>query len=117
MRVNLKKITKEWYEILRQEGFKDIENHDGSLKPIIRRDHVKVKNFEIHREYFMLCADYLNRAKFSSEMEKRIWELNCEGHSLRMICKEVNTYYKKVITIIHKHLILSGIKDGKWKKY
>lgn len=94
--IHLKKI---WYQRLKDDGFKDIETFQGFLKDWpaqrIRRDFTPEKIQE-KQEYFRAASELYWEHTFDSSLEKKIWQLHCEGNSYREIAYTLKTPENKV---------------------
>lgn len=82
-------LQKIWYDKLKETGFYDIEKPSGILKAEIY--HVEWKKALNEREsreaYRDWAQTFLNRYRFKSELEKRVWECHCDGLSIRETAK------------------------------
>ena len=87
-----KALKNEWYQKLKDEGFKDAEN-DFGLKvyhaAAFSRETNAIKN-ETKETYFTLAQHFLQSHKFESSLHELIWAYRCEGLSFRNIAKKVN---------------------------
>lgn len=111
-----KKLQKEWYEKLKKEGFDNIERKDGSVRGLGSSRNSPGnpghnKGYHWHErevynkskeEYFRLAGHFLYEHKFSSKLERYIWELHANGLGVRSI---VSTLHEL------KNPINSGQKD------
>lgn len=124
----LRKLRKEWYYRLQQEGFKDIETEEGFLKSWtidkvnrrLYRGHNKkdvlgfteysatesVSRFSDIQNYYRLCGFFLHDYNFTDEVQKLIWEMHCENISYRKISKNLKALGIKkgntaVLVVIH----------------
>lgn len=96
-----------WYDIAKQTGFEDCEYANGVVKTEVNYRAAKLKVKASIKNYFSLASDILHSHEFKTELEKQIWDLHCQGLSIRETNKQVNC---PVSTI---HLILKRIQ----KKY
>ncbi len=110
---NLKKLQKEWYKKLQEEGFIDIETHSHKDTPLTTWHSLKWKNLSLEvmettLEYNSMARDLLNTHDFQTETHKRIWELHCDGLSKRKIEKILQTtenpYKREAIGLIIKNI-------------
>lgn len=112
----------EWYRKLKEEGFEDIEfefkdGRGGSLK----RFHSKffVSRFkeglpQAKEDYYRACAEFMLCHKFKDTREQRIWELHCDGMSVRKIAVEID-WHKDLVnrTIMAlEDIMWGGIGNG-----
>ena len=103
---NFKSLRDEWYQILKEDGFNDIEQTDGLLKFWTNTRFRVVHNVELYeskKKYFELAGQYCHDGIFKSEINRKIWQLHSEGLSIREIAdkiKETSKNYKK--SKVHK---------------
>lgn len=88
-RTELQLLTDTWYKRLAAEGFKDIENRGGSLNSASPRsfrskDPIQRQAIE---DYYSICYQFLIEYKFTTEIEKVMWEYHTNGISIRNISK------------------------------
>jgi DNA-binding NarL/FixJ family response regulator len=62
----------------------DIEDGSAKLKgPSVSklRNHIKAlgSTVELHARYYQLATQLLHRFTFTSQTERRVWELHCDG--------------------------------------
>ena len=109
-----KNLQKEWYRILEDGGFEDIEIFNKkTMEPIheftgiknnsFRQSKAKMDQHEYIEEYFIRARQYLSSHTFTCQIEKQIWELHSDGVSQRKIALEVGIRRDKVRKIIDKH--------------
>lgn len=84
-------LRAEWYQKLKDEGFKDIEHHHkddyaNSVTTQSRHFSDEVLRNSV-QEYYNMAYHFLNEYKFENEKEKIIWEYYTEGLSYREIAK------------------------------
>lgn len=82
-----KQQQKEWYEKIKQDGFKDLENENEKIKPEIFSAH---RIFKINESDQQDNRYILNNFNFKKELHKKIFELYASGLSSRKIEKEIN---------------------------
>src|SRR5271165_3525275 len=92
---NFNKLKDKWYKKLKQSGFEDAENSDGTLK-------------EFHSFKFISAASQLRQRKregyqrnidqFSKKRLAAIWNAHCKGVTER----EIASVFKCSKTCIHK---------------
>lgn len=116
-----KTLFQEWNERLRAEGHAEIE--DFSLpEPALKRSHNLKWRFEGAPEkvehgtrYYDLASDLLHWFCFQLPQHRLIWEMHCEGLSVRKIALRINEakFNKtKVHDIIKLIELESGIRHG-----
>ena len=90
-----KKLQKKWYEKLKRDGFRDIENLCEALI-----DHQNVYDFsqrigfrsllfESIRDYYYWASDMIILGKFKTLRDRKIWVLHAMGRSSREIAEVV----------------------------
>lgn len=101
----LDELKAKWYKRLQKDGFKDIEKPDGSLKMDAHYNTMyNYRNpiiYDAKERYYQLASQFLHDHKFSSRLEKFIWEQHCEGVGIVNIVKEIkrkglSTYKREV---------------------
>lgn len=99
---SFKKLQKKWYDKLKKEGFKDIEQSDGNLKEwassrLLTPGHMPSRTLwnDSVEQYFRLAGFFLNDYEFKSELEKYIWSLHCDGRSIKDIVKVITSKKKR----------------------
>lgn len=117
---DFKKLQAEWDKKLKDDGFEDAENRDGTLKiwhdlhfrkP--SHDTNQRADFEATSEYYRLTSQFLHSHQFSSLSERHIWELHCEGKSVKQFRSEDVKYQQKVYQILNK--LIKEMKS-KWNQ-
>lgn len=113
---SFKALQNKWYQKLKEEGFKEIEDTD-SPKEFLKSWH---SHYFFHRysadeiqegqDYFRMCDDFYWRyASFKNKTEKEIWRLHSEGYSRRKIAILL-LQQKKQISDSSVQIILSKLK-------
>jgi DNA-binding CsgD family transcriptional regulator len=102
-------LKKQWYSILKESGFEDIESPNGMLKHNRHAPRTDSGSklcqplvYEITTAYFSRASEYLHNGTFLSDVEKTIWELHCEGYSLRETAKELKTSLRNVFLTMRR---------------
>ncbi len=96
----LKKLTKEWYKILKRTGFEDIEHDEYNLKRASRSHaapgqnsgtdiSVTLERQAITAEYFRLAGFFLNDHTFECPFDEYLWTQHAAGLSYRDIYKKL----------------------------
>lgn len=108
------KLKLKWNKRLKDSGFEDIENADGSLKPEVDyRSMDSTRGDILHdgrQEYYYVAQDFLNRGKFATLLDYTVWKLHTEGTSYRDIGNELKLTFYKVRSIVKKIQRLAGVK-------
>jgi hypothetical protein len=99
-------VRKKWYAKLKKTGFKDIEKNDYTLKEyssIFAKDKA-VRSWDAKTAYYYMATQFLNTYKFSSELDRIIWEYHTNAISIRNITK-----------ILNKTKVLRTNRDAIWQ--
>ena len=97
---NLIALRDEWYQRLKDEGFIDCETYKkGIYIEVTLLKHTAFQEMQRARraqelgftEYYRMIASYLWEGTFTNALERRVWELHCEGWSYGRI----SAYLKK----------------------
>lgn len=113
MAKNFEKLKDKWYKKLLDSGFNDIENPDGSLKAILDARTIAnaLQNKESREAYYSQAFSFLNENfETLTSLEYRVWNLHCEGRTLRTIAKTTRATFYRVRTIINKLQKLAGLR-------
>lgn len=116
-----KALLGKWNKKLEKEGFEDIETTDGRLKGISHADffkaHYNRTTDQAKEEYYRYAGYFLYEHKFSSELERKIWELHIEGVGIREIVillkkRNYKVYKRKVHELLRPmvELLLEKMK-------
>lgn len=108
-----KRLKKDWYKKLSDEGFDDIELPSGFVVPAFsHKTHKKDVNYEAQAEYYDQCLSYLHYGKFTKKMDKEVWELHCDGVTVRATAKKLGLSQSSVFRRIEKHRKrMKGVKQ------
>lgn len=104
------KLKAKWEKKLKNSGFNDIENADGSLKAEVDPRTIAYALKDGRSEYYMQATQFLNRFKFSTALERSVWHMHSEGSSFRTIASVYDMTFYKVRTTINKLQKLAGLK-------
>lgn len=106
---NFKRIQKQWYQKLKDDGFKDIEEEsNGRYGDLIKLESSVFRykrNMASTQVYFSRAFSFLNSYRFKNPVHKYIWELHCHGFTERKIAEHV--IYKKSMV----HAIISKLAE------
>jgi hypothetical protein len=107
-----KALKAKWDKKLKNTGFEDVENEDGSLKA---STHPKAISFalrdkEEREAYYGIATQLLHTYTFVDEIEKRIWEMHCEGIAVRHIMKELDMGHHKIELVIDRMQRIGKLK-------
>lgn len=107
-----KRLKDKWDEKLRNSGFEDIENSDGTLKVDTDPRTVShaLKEKESRETYYSIARSFLVDYEFTKKLEKDIWENHCEGIGARSIAKKLEVTTYRVESIITQLQTLAGLK-------
>lgn len=101
---SFKKLFERWNKKLEKSGHKDIENFALPEPALKKWEKIMFINFDTSsiistEEYFSMAQDFLNNNKFHSKIHEKIWELHCEGLSVRQIENKIKKKGFKKSTI------------------
>jgi hypothetical protein len=90
-----KALFEKWNGILEKNGHKEIENFSLPDAPLKTWHNLKWKNLDPNKvsdiqKYYEEAFELLKTYVFKTETHRRIWELHCEGVSVRMISRIIN---------------------------
>lgn len=119
-----KALHAKWEKRLEKEGLPDLETADGQLKGISHasffKAHYNQVDAEAKEEYYRQAGYFLYDHKFQTELERKIWELHCEGVSIRDIVVILKKkHYRVYKRLVHETLrpmvvtLLERIKGNK----
>ena len=112
-----------WYKKLKESGFEDAEK--GEFLTRNHRQDILRKVFDLNWldtvEYFSEASNFLHSYEFKRELDRKIWELHCEGLSGDEISEKLKSSEKdtsgtgatQVYFMIDK---LKSIMVSKWKR-
>jgi hypothetical protein len=90
-----KELKAKWDKKLEKSGLENIEQEDGNLKNWSSRVFSssrsginvedRIEYYKSVEGYYRTAGQFLHEYKFKSNKEKLIWELHCEGLSVREI--------------------------------
>jgi hypothetical protein len=105
----IRELQAEWYKKLKESGFEDIEYRDGQLKAETKRGKQFIEMRESSYDFYDIASSFLEKGEFDHELDRKIWELFCDGISIRNSAKTLHTYKFKVHTTINKYKVKFGI--------
>jgi hypothetical protein len=90
---SFQKLFKKWNLILKEDGFKDVEDFSPPEPLLIHWDSFRFQrggrlrwNQEFGEAYYSLASALLTDGfKFGSDFARRVWELHCQGRTIRAI--------------------------------
>lgn len=91
-KVDFKKLQEKWYKKLEKSGFHDIESDEDNLKvwsSIFAAKHTK-EVLQAKISYYQMASSFLEEYKFSSNVDKIIWEYHTNGIGVRDIAATLN---------------------------
>lgn len=118
MRQNTKEfidLQKEYYDRLAKDGFDDIEDVTNEERRLIEwhsfdQHPIDPLVAEAIREYYTAASRLLYSHSFKNKTEKRIWELYCEGMTIREIESKLGRLKKSRIHRIISEISLEIVK-------
>ena len=85
-----KALKNEWYSKLKESGFDDVEQNDADEN--LKQWHAfyfqarhDPDAFSYKEVYFQNAQSFLEAHEFETEFQRIVWDLHCEGGSLRQI--------------------------------
>lgn len=90
-----KALEQKWYKKLAESGFVDAEDTSREDMPLKAwhdqyfRRRYNVTTFAAKQSYYQRCQDFSHSYNFTDLHEKRVWDLHCEGVSVREIGKKL----------------------------
>lgn len=103
----LKELTDKWYDLLKKDGFVDIEDSRQRLK---NKDHrtIGFQNQEIIRNFFLALDSYLITAELEP-LHRNILQLYTQGIFLKEIARRVGRSEPRIRQIIkhYKEVIIA----------
>lgn len=109
-----KKLESEWYAIVSESGFVDIEDTVNEERPLkdwhgssLGRDATRrgPEAIKATMTYYSCAAELLHVYQFQDPLHRKIWELHCEGMPVREIAKRV-----KKIKYVMVHYVIARIR-------
>lgn len=104
------KLKVKWDKKLKDSGFEDIENKDGSLKSSTDPRTIATAMRDGRAEYYNQAGNFLNTFSFPKPKEQLIWYMHCNGDAFRYIAKVVGVTFYEVRTIVVKYQKLAGLR-------
>lgn len=110
-----KKLEQEWYEILAQAGFTDIEE-TGKPERLLKCWHsfkyqsLDPITIQAVVSYFEKAKELLFTFEFPSEKQKKIWTFHVQGMTHRAIAEEVGCHRQMVNWTISRIARKNGLK-------
>lgn len=104
-----KKLEREWYQKLKDEGFVDIEDHTREARPLKSWHNHRFKRINPQKRaaleiYYNQARALLFTYEFLNPTVRKIWELHCQGFSKRQIAvlieNETKRYKRESIGLI-----------------
>ena len=99
---DFKALQKEWYQKLKEEGFRDIEDQKTGIveRPFSHRRYRTDLFYQASVDYYLTMGHYLENGHIRSDLDRKVLEMHIEGRTYRAIAKELNqhtnTVYRKV---------------------
>lgn len=114
-----KKLQKTWYAKLKKNGFEDAETDEDHLKVWSTRwaRERYVAEAESRAAYYELANKFLQEHKFSSNLQKVIWEYHSKGVSYRDISKTLKKARIKKISYTIVWKIIKELRATMQAKY
>jgi hypothetical protein len=101
-----------WNQILARDGLAEITDQGDFLSGRHYRDKSTPadirQRIELTQSYYERASELLKDFAFKTKLHRRIWELHCEGLSIRNIVKKLR---KHRLSKTKAHLILTEIES------
>ncbi len=104
------KLFQKWNKKLEKQGHEEIEDFtltDPPLKCWHNSKWKQVESFEETVLYYQLASELLCHFEFENRTHRRIWDLHCQGLSVRQVALKVN---RKKFTKTVVHTVIVGIQ-------
>jgi len=97
------KLQRQWYAKLKKTGFNDIEWYGSERDASKANNYLKQDTYQTTRtskpgnaEYYRIMTNYWTHTEWQNPLHSKVFELHCDGMSLRNIATAVNKMnYKK----------------------
>lgn len=89
-----------WYKKLKKSGFDDIEQAGGTANRTTTRS-INFLDPELRdtiESYYRMCHHFLNEYKFTTALEKAIWQYHSDGLSIRDVADTLRKLRRKKIS-------------------
>jgi hypothetical protein len=127
--VNQREVERERDRLLKADGFEDIETPTGLKNESSAERHVhrvsdlktNPNKFAETEEYFRRASHFLWEHEWYSDLERRCWELHCDGASYTRIVRTMkreghSTIYRRRVHVLvtrHRELMLQAERGGR----
>lgn len=103
----LKELQKVWYAKLKEHGFKDLEDSEGRLKvysatPSGPQGVRSAAEAEMRKNYYREASMAVYDHRFSHKLDKTVWALHAEGHTISFIQDNLGLSRGKVQRMINR---------------
>lgn len=102
-----KELSKQWDAKLSDSGFKDIENHNGTLKAKNIRTQAYIQQSDIQRISSALGFYIENANKRLKDLERKILDLHAQGIYRKEIMRLTRQSHTTVWRILKAHIPLA----------
>lgn len=94
-----KELQKVWYEKLADQDFKDIEagNFLKEWDSNFFRNNFNQIKYDCTVQYYKKGRELLLTYPFENPHQRQIWELHCDGLTIREIARQVKSYRKSMV--------------------
>lgn len=100
---HLKRLQAEWYQKLKDLGFRDIEDGRGNLKQYDRRTVAWLAKEQVE-EFYNRLGEYIHSHEGLSPMHEHILTRYAEGVHINKIAKEIRRCRRTVWVILKQHI-------------
>ena len=109
----LEKLYLEWNKKLEQSGLIDVELSENMMQQ--PSFHITKKWNQETEDYYHMASEFLNQHNFTSDRDRKVWELYCDGKSIAEIHRIMNCNAYVTICNLIKRLKKKMIKQD-WRK-
>lgn len=101
-----KVLQHKWYKKIKDQGFDDVEDVESPREfmkdwhSMYFQKRYTIDSFQAKEEYYRMARSFSNTHKFECRRDKQIWELHCEGLSLRKIAEKLKTKICRIHKVI-----------------
>ena len=94
-------LMKKWNEKLKNSGFRDIETQGTTPLPkdwhAFKWRRVTAAEMAERQDYFIRATHMLESFTFHSDTERRIWQMYCDGLSIRQIAAKLRSHKREFV--------------------
>lgn len=101
---DFKKLQREWYDKLQDEGFTDIESTEWKLKRYDSHYFSQLETGKIQttQEYYSRCEKFLKRRRWKYKSDRVIWKYHSQGWTEQRIGDKLGVHKSTVSKILKR---------------